>query len=112
MNFTFNYYDSNELIWIRNKTNLSAFQEASKGKWSYYNQTWSLGLVPKSLKSSNYSVLIYQVFLTRNNINSVLMFILMPTMLITSFNIVCYLLPIGGINLNISLCTESTDFLI
>lgn len=92
MSFLFEDYDSNEIKWLW-KNESQGFTDSGKGKWYFKNQTcWTNIPKDKSAKS----VLTYNICIKRNNINSVLMFVLMPTLIITLFNIVCYLLPIGG----------------
>ena len=92
MNFTFENYNTSEIKW-NSSSELKSFDDPGKSKWTYKSHNLEI----KIHNYSNKNFLVYYLYLQRNNVNSVLMFILMPTIIITELNIVCYLLPVGGI---------------
>ena len=112
MYFTFEGYDENEINWALVSTNKSElFQDSGIGKWNFQRQDWQIIpiiITRKSRQNLTSSVLIYKLYITRNNVNRVFMFVLMPTIIITSINIICYLLPIGDLKLTMSLTTFLT----
>ena len=92
MEFIFESYNISEINWTMSTNKTKIYNDNKKGKWEF--QSYTLHINNSDNESS---VLVYTLHIKRNNFNRVLMFVLMPTIIITSFNIVCYLLPIGGI---------------
>lgn len=92
MNFIFEDYNTTEIKWKPLFTQIC--DVAKVGKWNYENQSCRENNVSDNRLQKSF--LKFGFIIRRNNINSVLMFILMPTIIITVFNIVCYLLPVGG----------------
>ena len=91
MTFTFENYNTSEIKWNLS-SELKKFEDQGKNKWTFKSHY----LKNVTHDYSNKDLLLYSLSIQRNNVNSVLMFILMPTIIITAFNIVCYLLPVGG----------------